>query len=74
VVDQRPVGGNARSTVGRMTDVSPILRTLCFARFGAPTDSRPSSYSFNDPSGMCLECEGLGQAIRVGSSTAVTRS
>jgi excinuclease UvrABC ATPase subunit len=73
VVDQRPVGGNARSTVATMTDIAPILRTL-FSRFGAPTDGRASVYSFNDPAGMCPECEGIGRALRVDPERIVDRA
>ncbi|MFC7642874.1 hypothetical protein ACFQX6_19600 [Streptosporangium lutulentum] len=36
VVDQRPVGGNARSTVGTMTDIYSVLRVL-FSRYGEPS-------------------------------------
>ncbi|GII88127.1 thiamine ABC transporter permease [Sphaerisporangium siamense] len=63
VVDQKPVGGNARSTVGTMTDIYSVIRAL-FARHGSPTDGLVSTYSFNDPKGMCPECDGLGQAVR----------
>jgi excinuclease ABC A subunit len=63
MVDQRPLGGNARSTVGTVTDVYAMLRVL-FARHGGPGADHPSLYSFNDPRGMCPECEGLGQALR----------
>ncbi|MBT2388366.1 ATP-binding cassette domain-containing protein [Streptomyces maoxianensis] len=63
VVDQKPVGGNARSTVGTMTDIYSSIRVL-FSRHGTPYNP-PSAYSFNDPQGMCPECDGLGQARRV---------
>jgi excinuclease ABC A subunit len=63
MVDQRPLGGNARSTVGTVTDVYAMLRVL-FARHGGPGADHPSLYSFNDPRGMCPECEGLGRALR----------
>ncbi|RJL30910.1 ATP-binding cassette domain-containing protein [Bailinhaonella thermotolerans] len=62
VVDQRPVGGNARSTVGTMTEVHPILRVL-FSRYGRPSAGLASAYSFNDPQGMCRECDGLGRTV-----------
>jgi excinuclease UvrABC ATPase subunit len=64
VVDQRPVGGNARSTVGTMTEINPFLRVL-FSRHGQPSAGESSAYSFNDPAGMCPECEGLGRAVRL---------
>ena len=63
IVDQRPLGGNARSTVGTITDIYPMLRVL-FARYGDPALGQPSLYSFNDPKGMCLECDGIGRALR----------
>ncbi|MFI9203888.1 ATP-binding cassette domain-containing protein [Streptomyces sp. NPDC053048] len=62
IVDQKPMGGNARSTVGTITDIYPMIRAL-FARFGSPSDGRVSRYSFNDPQGMCTACDGLGQAV-----------
>ncbi|MEV5753630.1 excinuclease ABC subunit UvrA [Actinoallomurus sp. NPDC052308] len=64
VIDQRPVGGNARSTVGTMTEISPILRVL-FSRHGRPSAGHSHAYSFNDPRGMCEECEGLGTTVRL---------
>ncbi|MBB6550702.1 excinuclease ABC subunit UvrA [Nonomuraea rubra] len=64
VVDQKPVGGNARSTVGTMTDIMPILRVL-FSRYGTPSAGYSFAYSFNDPAGMCPGCDGLGRAVRL---------
>ncbi|MFF9092319.1 ATP-binding cassette domain-containing protein [Streptomyces sp. NPDC014802] len=63
VVDQRPVGGHSRSTVGTMTDVYAVLRVL-FSRCGSPSAGEATAYSFNDPSGMCPECHGLGRTVR----------
>lgn len=59
VVDQRPFTGNARSTVGTASDIAPLLRML-FSRVGIPNAGYSPAYSFNDPSGMCPACEGLG--------------
>ncbi|KAB1663837.1 ATP-binding cassette domain-containing protein [Pseudoclavibacter sp. CFCC 13611] len=59
VVDQRPFTGNARSTVGTASDIAPLLR-MVFSRIGSPSAGYSPAYSFNDPSGMCLRCEGLG--------------
>ncbi len=59
VVDQRPVSGGVRSTVGTMTEIATVLRVL-FSRLGTPSAGESSAYSFNDPSGMCPRCEGLG--------------
>ncbi|MFC4118123.1 ATP-binding cassette domain-containing protein [Nonomuraea zeae] len=64
VVDQKPIGGNTRSTVGTMTDILPILRVL-FSRYGTPSAGYSYAYSFNDPQGMCPGCDGLGRAIRL---------
>jgi excinuclease UvrABC ATPase subunit len=62
VVDQRPVGGHSRSTVGTMTDVYSVIRVL-FSRHGTPSAGPATAYSFNDPSGMCPECDGLGRVV-----------
>ncbi|MFD8232277.1 ATP-binding cassette domain-containing protein [Streptomyces sp. NPDC059696] len=63
VVDQRQVGGHSRSTVGTMTDVYSVIRVL-FSRHGTPSAGPATAYSFNDPSGMCTECDGLGRTVR----------
>ncbi|MFE9776084.1 ATP-binding cassette domain-containing protein [Streptomyces sp. NPDC005931] len=63
VVDQRPIGGHSRSTVGTMTDVWSVIRVL-FSRHGTPSAGPATAYSFNDPSGMCPECDGLGRTVR----------
>ncbi|MEV5550509.1 excinuclease ABC subunit UvrA [Streptomyces sp. NPDC052309] len=63
VVDQRPVGGHSRSTVGTMTDVYSVLRVL-FSRHGIPSAGPATAYSFNDPSGMCPGCDGLGRKVQ----------
>ncbi|MFE6282040.1 ATP-binding cassette domain-containing protein [Streptomyces sp. NPDC057877] len=63
VVDQRPVGGHSRSTVGTMTDVWSVLRVL-FSRHGTPSAGPATAYSFNDPSGMCPRCDGLGRTVQ----------
>ena len=63
VVDQNPLGGNARSTVGTVTDIYSMVRAL-FAKHGEPGPGRPSMFSFNDPAGMCPECDGLGRSVR----------
>ena len=65
VVDQKRLGGNARSTLGTATDINPLLRLL-FSRFAVPHIGYANAYSFNDPSGMCPKCEGIGNIIRYG--------
>ncbi|MFE2054184.1 ATP-binding cassette domain-containing protein [Streptomyces sp. NPDC059446] len=64
VIDQRQVGGNARSTVGTMTEILPMLRVL-FSRAGSPGAGPSHMYSFNDPRGMCEACQGLGTTVRL---------
>ncbi|WP_130839965.1 excinuclease ABC subunit UvrA [Corynebacterium neomassiliense] len=59
VVDQRRFTGNARSTVATAVDLSTPLRML-FSRFAVPSAGFSPAYSPNDPTGMCLTCEGLG--------------
>lgn len=59
VVDQRPIGANARSTVGTASDVAPLIRLL-FSRVGQPSAGGSMAYSFNHPHGMCPDCTGLG--------------
>lgn len=63
VVDQRPIGGHSRSTVGTMTDIYSVMRVL-FSRHGTPSAGPATAYSFNDPSGMCPRCHGLGRTVR----------
>ncbi|MDX2140648.1 MAG: excinuclease ABC subunit UvrA [Chloroflexota bacterium] len=61
VVDQKRLGGGSHSTMGTITDISPVLRLL-FSRVGQPHVGFSNAFSFNDPAGMCLECNGIGQA------------
>lgn len=49
LVDQERMGGNARSTVGTVTDANAMLRIL-FSRLGQPSAGSPNAYSFNVPS------------------------
>jgi excinuclease UvrABC ATPase subunit len=60
VVDQRRLGGNARSTVGTATDILALIRLL-FSRVGQPFVGYSNIFSFNHPDGMCPRCEGLGK-------------
>ncbi len=59
VVTQKKLSGNARSTVGTYTDIYTTLRLL-FSRKAVPFIGYSMVYSFNNPAGMCLRCEGLG--------------
>ncbi|KQY86780.1 excinuclease ABC subunit UvrA [Pelomonas sp. Root1444] len=64
VIDQRRLGGNARSTVGTATDILALLRLL-FSRIGQPFVGYANVFSFNHPDGMCPRCEGLGKVDTV---------
>jgi len=64
VVDQKHLGGGSKSTVGTITDIFSVLR-LMFSRIGQPFAGYPNAFSFNDPQGMCPECNGLGRKIGV---------
>jgi excinuclease UvrABC ATPase subunit len=62
VIDQRRIGGNARSTVGTITDTWTYLRLL-FSRVSTPHVGESNHFSFNDPAGMCPTCSGLGEVV-----------
>lgn len=64
IVDQSRLGGNARSTVGTITDLYAMMRVL-FSRIGEPYVGSASCFSFNDPAGMCPECAGLGKVTEI---------
>ncbi|WP_209447250.1 excinuclease ABC subunit UvrA [Amycolatopsis alba] len=73
IVDQRRFTGNARSTVGTASDIAPLLRLL-FSRLGKPGAGFSPAYSFNDPSGMCPRCEGLGMVDDIDLDRLLDRS
>jgi excinuclease UvrABC ATPase subunit len=50
VIDQEPMGANARSTVGTATDAHTLLRIM-FSRIGEPHIGPSSAFSFNIPAG-----------------------
>ena len=62
LIDQRRLGGNARSTVGTITDTYTYLRLL-FSRASTPHVGESTCFSFNDPAGMCPTCHGLGEIL-----------
>lgn len=59
VIDQRRISGNSRSTVGTVTDIYSDLRLL-YSRLAKPFIGYSMKYSFNNPEGMCKNCQGLG--------------
>ena len=63
VVDQKRLGGGSHSTMGTITDIYTILRLL-FSRVGEPFAGYSNVFSFNDPQGMCPECNGLGRKLQ----------
>lgn len=62
IVDQKRLGGNARSTLGTRTDIYSFLRLL-YSRVARPFVGYSHVYSFNDPEGMCPTCQGIGKVI-----------
>lgn len=73
IVDQQRLGGNSRSTVATVTDTAQMLRVL-FSRLAEPRLGAPSLYSYNDPRGMCPDCEGIGQVASMDMSAVVDES
>ncbi|MGB6943155.1 MAG: excinuclease ABC subunit UvrA [Bryobacteraceae bacterium] len=73
IVDQQRIGGNPRSTLGTATDIYTLLRIL-FSRLGKPSVPHPLALSFNDPAGMCPECEGLGRGAQIDIDALVDKS
>lgn len=64
VVDQKRMGGGSHSTVGTITDINTILRMM-FSRIGQPYVGPTNVFGFNDPQGMCPNCNGLGRKLDV---------
>ncbi|MCM3667885.1 ATP-binding cassette domain-containing protein [Mesobacillus maritimus] len=62
VVEQRPIGGNSRSTVGTYMDINPLIRLL-FSRIGKPSIGSATDFSSQSSFGGCPECGGFGEVI-----------
>ncbi len=73
VVDQERLGANVRSTVGTATDAWTYLRIL-YSRLGTPQVGPASAFSFNEPAGMCMACEGIGRASSIDLDALLDRS
>src|SRR5687767_892447 len=73
IVDQKRLGGGSTSTVGTITDIYTALRLL-FSRIGKPHVGSSNAFSFNDPQGMCPECNGLGKKVGVVSEDFIDLS
>lgn len=70
IIDQKRLGGNSRSTLGTITDINPLVRLL-FSRIGSPIIGAAHCYSFNDKSGMCPNCQGIGKKITLDINKAL---
>lgn len=70
IVDQTRLGGNARSTVGTISDLYSAMRLL-YSRIGSPFVGTASYFSFNDPNGMCPECSGIGKVVELDVSPVI---
>lgn len=64
IIDQTRLGGNARSTVGTISEMYSALRLL-YSRIGEPYVGTASYFSFNNPNGMCPECFGIGKVVKL---------
>jgi excinuclease ABC A subunit len=73
IVDQQRLGGNSRSTVATVTDAAQMLRVI-FSRAAEPKLGAPGLYSYNDPRGMCPDCEGIGQVAAMDMSAVIDES
>ena len=73
IVDQKRLGGGSHSTLGTVTDIFTVLRLL-YSRVGQPYVGNYNLFSFNDPQGMCPECNGLGRMIGLDLERALDTS
>ena len=73
IVDQQRLGGNSRSTVATVTDAAQMLRVI-FSRAATPKLGAPGLYSYNDPRGMCPDCEGIGQVAAMDMAAVIDES
>src|SRR4051812_9268006 len=62
IVDQKRLGGGYHSTVGTVTDIATAMR-LMYSRVGQPSIGPANLFSFNDPAGMCPDCNGMGRKM-----------
>ncbi|MBS4205866.1 ATP-binding cassette domain-containing protein [Lederbergia citrea] len=62
VVEQRPIGGNPRSTVGTYMDINPLIRLL-FSRIGKPSIGSATDFLIQNSFGRCPECGGFGEVV-----------
>ncbi|PID02195.1 daunorubicin resistance protein DrrC [Sporosarcina sp. P2] len=62
VVEQKPIGGNTRSTVGTYMDIHPLIRLL-FSRIGSSAIGSATDFSSQSSFGKCPECNGFGEVV-----------
>ncbi|MBT2582995.1 ATP-binding cassette domain-containing protein [Planococcus sp. ISL-109] len=62
VVEQKPIRGNSRSTVGTYMDIDPLIRLL-FSRIGSPSIGSATEFSSESSFGNCPECNGFGEVV-----------
>lgn len=72
VINQKRLGGNARSTVGTITDIYSLLRLL-YSRIGRPFIGYSDNFSFNNPQGMCERCGGIGRVDSIDTDLLLNR-
>jgi excinuclease UvrABC ATPase subunit len=73
IINQKRIGGNARSTVGTATDIYASLRLL-FSRMGKPFVGYSFVFSFNHPQGMCPTCQGLGYVSAIDEDALIDKT
>ena len=73
IVDQKSLGGGSHSTVGTVTDIATAMR-LMFSRVGKPSIGYANLFSFNDPAGMCPDCNGMGRQMTLDLDAALDRT
>lgn len=62
VVEQKPIRGNSRSTVGTYMDIDPLIRLL-FSRVGSPSIGSAAEFTRDSAFGKCPQCGGYGEVI-----------
>src|SRR5699024_6802477 len=62
VVEQKPVRGNSRSTVGTYMDITTMIRLL-FSRIGKHSIDTATDFSSQSSFGNCQECIVDGEVI-----------
>ncbi|WKA55523.1 ATP-binding cassette domain-containing protein [Planococcus shixiaomingii] len=62
VVEQKPIRGNSRSTVGTYMDIDPLIRLL-FSRIGSPPIGSATEFSRESSFGNCPVCNGFGEIV-----------